>query len=236
MNTSSGWFYDELQQKGVDFEDLERVEAFDRNQRSSSEQAEQSLVQWLGISTNHTVIDIGAGTGTFAIQACKAGADVHAVDVSSAMLAYAQKKAHAANVKTIEFHQGGFLSYEHRGNPVDFIITKSALHHLPDFWKMVGLLRIASMLKPRGVLYLRDVVFSFNPSDYRSCIDNWMTRMAKPADEGFTLGDYETHVRDEYSTFGWIIEGMLTRAGFEIEQADYPTSESAQYLCRKSKS
>jgi hypothetical protein len=59
--------------------------------------------------------------------------------------------------------------------------------------------------------------------------------MAKPAGEGFTLSDFETHVREEYSTFGWIIEGMLTRAGFEIEQANYLTPEYAQYVCRKRK-
>jgi hypothetical protein len=86
---------------------------------------------------------------------------------------------------------------------------------------MVGLLRMASMLKAGGVLYLRDAVFSFNPSEYRSCIDAWIDRVAKPAGEGFTVSDFETHVREEYTTFGWIIEGMLTRAGFEIEQADY---------------
>ena len=235
MTVLPKWFYDEFQQSGVDFEDTAQVEAFDRNQRSSSEQAEQALIEWLGISAGHTVIDLGAGTGTFAIQAGKAGARVHAVDVSPTMLAYAQKKACAANAENVEFHHAGFLTYEHQGNPVDFIVTKAALHHLPDFWKMVGLLRMASMLKAGGVLYLRDAVFSFNPSEYPSCIDAWIDRVAKPVGEGFTVSDFETHVREEYTTFGWIIEGMLTRAGFEIEQADYPAPEYAQYVCRKSK-
>lgn len=233
MSALPRWFYDELQQTGVDFEDAAKVEVYDRNQRSSSEQAEQALIEQLGISAGHTVIDLGAGTGTFAIQACKAGAYVHAVDVSPTMLAYAQKKARAANAETIEFHHAGFLTYEHQGNPVDFIVTKAAFHHLPDFWKMVGLLRIASMLKVGGVLFLRDTVFSFNPSEYRSRIDAWIDRVAKPAGEGFTVSDFETHIREEYTTFGWIIEGMLTRAGFEIERADYLAPEYAQYVCRK---
>jgi ubiquinone/menaquinone biosynthesis C-methylase UbiE len=227
------WFYNEFQQTGVDFEATAQVAAYDRNQRSSSEQAERELIEWLGISAGHTVIDLGAGTGTFAIQAYKAGARVHAVDVSPTMLAYAQNKARAANAETIEFHHAGFLTYEHRGESVDFIVTKAALHHLPDFWKMVALLRMASMLKAGGILYLRDAVFSFNASEYRSSIDAWIARMAKPAGEGFTVSDFETHIREEYSTFGWIIEGMLTRAGFEIEQADYLAPEYAQYVCRK---
>jgi hypothetical protein len=41
------------------------------------------------------------------------------------------------------------------------------------------------------------------------------------------------HVREEHSTFGWIVEGMLQRAGFEIVEADYLTPESAQYVCKK---
>jgi ubiquinone/menaquinone biosynthesis C-methylase UbiE len=234
MSALPRWFYDELQQTGVDFEDTAPVEVYDRNQRSSSEQAEQALIEQLGISAGHTVIDLGAGTGTFAIQACKAGARVHAVDVSPTMLAYAQKKACAANAENIEFHRAGFLTYEHQGNPVDFIVTKAAFHHLPDFWKMVGLLRMASMLKAGGVFFLRDTVFSFNPSEYRWRIDAWIDRVAKPAGEGFTASDFETHVREEYTTFAWIIEGMLTRAGFEIERADYLAPEYAQYVCRNS--
>ena len=235
MSALPKWFYDEFRQSGIDFEDTTQVEAYDRNQRSSTEEAERELVEQLRISTGHTVIDLGAGTGTFAIQACKAGARVHAVDVSPTMLAYAQKKAHAVKAESIEFHQAGFLTYQHRGESADFIVTKAAFHHLPDFWKMVGLLRMASMLKTGGVLYLRDAVFSFDPNEYRSRIDAWIERVAKPAGEGFTISDFETHVREEFSTFGWILEGLLTRAGFAIERADYPTPEYAAYVCRKGK-
>ncbi|HEY9609965.1 class I SAM-dependent methyltransferase [Allocoleopsis sp.] len=235
MDVSQRWFYNEFQQSGVDFEDTARVEAYDHNQRSSSEEAERELVERLGISAGHIVIDLGAGTGTFAIQASKVGARVHAVDVSPTMLAYAQKKVHAMNAQNIQFHHAGFLSYEHQGEPADFIVTKAAFHHLPDFWKTVALLRMASMLKTGGILYLRDVVFSFNPSEYHSCIDAWIARMAKPSGEGFTASDYEMHIREEYSTFSWILEGMITRAGLEIVQAHYPAPESAEYFCRKSK-
>jgi len=232
MTELTAWFYNELQQVGVDFEDTAQVEAYDRNQRSSAE-AERALIDRLGISQGHTVIDLGTGTGTFAIQAALSGAHVQAVDVSPAMLAYAQQKARAAGAKNIQFHHSGFLTYEHRANLADFIVTKAALHHLPDFWKMVAFLRMATMLKDGGILYLRDAVFSFAPSEYRFRINAWIARVAKPSGEGFTASDFEMHVREEYSTFGWIIEGMLTRAGFEIESADYLAPEYAQYVCRK---
>jgi putative AdoMet-dependent methyltransferase len=103
MTVLPRWFYDEFRQSGVDFEDTAQVEAFDRNQRSSSEEAERELVERLGISAGHTVIDLGAGTGTFAIQACKTGAHVYAVDVSQTMLAYAQKKLALPMLRVLSF-------------------------------------------------------------------------------------------------------------------------------------
>lgn len=233
MTVVPTWLYDEFKQVGTDFEDIAQVVVFDRNQKSSTIEAERTLVNRLGISAGNTAIDIGCGTGTFAIQAALAGAKVYAVDISQAMLTYAQQKAQAANAVDIEFHNAGFLTYEHQAAPVDFIVTKAALHHLPDFWKMIALLRISAMLCDRGILYLRDVVFSFNPSEYQSQIETWIDRVAKPVGEGFTRQDFETHIREEYTTFDWILEGMLQQAGFIIEHADYFSDTAAQYICRK---
>lgn len=233
MTVLPAWFYDELKQIGTDFEETAQVETYDRNQSSSTPETEQALIERLGIKAGHTLIDLGTGTGTFAVQAALAGAYVYAVDVSPAMLTYAQQKARNANAVNIEFYHSGFLTYEHQGPPIDFIVTKSALHHLPDFWKMVAFLRMAAMLKDGGVLYLRDAVFSFAPTEYQTRIDAWIKRVAKPPSEGWSASDFETHVREEHSTFGWIIEGMLKRAGFEIVEADYFAPEYAQYVCTK---
>lgn len=233
MTSFPAWYYDELQQVGVDFEDLAQVEAYDRNQTSSTVEVEQALVDKLRISAGHTVIDLGAGTGNFAIQASRAGAYVYAVDVSQTMLAYARDKARRADATNIEFHRAGFLTYEHKGEHADFAVTKSALHILPDFWKMIAFLRIASMLKTGGILYLRDVIFSFPPDEYEARINAWIERVAKPEGEGWTARDFEIHVREEHSTFGWIIEGMLARAGFTILEVDYFAPEYARYVCQK---
>jgi hypothetical protein len=39
------------------------------------------------------------------------------------------------------------------------------------------------------------------------------------------------HVREEHSTFAWIIEAMLTRSGFEIVEVNYQSPTYAEYLC-----
>lgn len=115
-----------------------------------------------------------------------------------AMLSYAQDKAERVGVNTVQFHRAGFLTYEHQGNLADFVVTKNALHILPDFWKMAAFLRIAGLLKPKGVLYLRDVIFSFPPREYKTVINEWIQQVAKSEGQGWTAKDFETHVREEY--------------------------------------
>jgi hypothetical protein len=42
------------------------------------------------------------------------------------------------------------------------------------------------------------------------------------------------HVRDEHSTFTWLLEPMIELAGFELVDATYSASGMlAQYLCKK---
>ena len=43
----------------------------------------------------------------------------------------------------------------------------------------------------------------------------------------------EEHVRDEHSTFTWLLEAMFERTGFTIESADYSDDGfDARYLLR----
>ncbi len=42
-------------------------------------------------------------------------------------------------------------------------------------------------------------------------------------------------MRDEYSTFSWVMERMLTDVGFQTVSADYHAPLHATYLLRKPK-
>jgi ubiquinone/menaquinone biosynthesis C-methylase UbiE len=150
------------------------------------------------------------------------------------MLRCALRKARKARLDNIEFHHGGFLTYAHEGDAVDAIVSVAALHHLPDFWKLIGLRRLAQMLKMGGKLCLFDVVLSFDVARYESCIKGFVQSM------GERMGpdgkrESETHLREEYSTCDWIMEGLLQRAGFEIEMVNYKDGFFATYLCTKKK-
>jgi hypothetical protein len=42
-------------------------------------------------------------------------------------------------------------------------------------------------------------------------------------------------MRDEYSTFGWVMERMLTEVGFELVAVDYHAPMHGTYLLQKPK-
>lgn len=230
------WHYDDLRQVGLDFEDEAAVAAYDRNQGTGAAE-DEALLDRLGVGPGLVMIDLGTGTGSFPRAAARRGARAWAVDVSAAMLAHAEARARAEGLTqgpgAIAFRRGGFLTYDHDGPPADLVTTKFALHHLPDFWKAAALVNINRMLKPGGRLFLRDVVFSFAPADYAAGAEGWISRMAQAEGHGFTRADFATHVRDEHSTFAWILEGLIERTGFRIIAADKEDPAYADYLCVK---
>ena len=188
----------------------------------------------LGLGAASTLVDLGAGTGTLALAAAPLCKRVIAVDVSPAMVAATRAKAAERRVTNVECVEAGFLTYEHTGDSADVVYTRNALHHLPDFWKAIALCRIADMLSPDGVLRLRDLVFAFPSRDADRFIERWLDSATLSSEEGWTRDELEVHLRDEHSTFTWLLEPMIEQAGFEIVRADYgEVRVYADYTCRK---
>ena len=225
------WQYDEMRQVGLDFENSGEVSEYDFKQ-GSNQVAEQELIGRLGIAAGHAVVDLGCGTGSFALEAARAGANVRAVDVSESMLSFVQSAASREKLDGIQTEHAGFLTFDAEPDTVDFVVSRFALHHLPDFWKQAALLRLNSALRPDGLLYLRDVAFSFEPGSYVDGVEEWIDRMSHAS--GFKPADFRTHVREEFSTYTWVLDGILERAGFSIIEKNYQSSEYAEYLCRPS--
>lgn len=115
-----------------------------------------------------SVVDIGAGSGQFALAAARVCERVVAVDVSPVMLARLGEKLGRDGASNVEAVAAGFLTYRHSGEPADVVYGRFALHHLPDFWKAIALSRIAGVLRPGGVLRLWDVVYGFEPTIERT--------------------------------------------------------------------
>jgi putative AdoMet-dependent methyltransferase len=113
---------------------------------------------------------------------------------------------------------------------MDAVVTQIALHHLPDFWKQIALNRMAEMLKDGGKFCLRDIVYSFDVSDYENAIGNYITRASEIMGDEFA-NRIAAHVKNEYSTLDWIMEGMIVRAGFRVVRKDYKEGFRGTYFC-----
>ncbi|MCU1464749.1 MAG: class SAM-dependent methyltransferase [Actinomycetia bacterium] len=231
-NASAGWTFDEVASAGRENLDVDHVGRYDA--KADAGAAEELVVlEDLGLGPESVVVDLGAGTGQFTLAAAPACRRVVAVDVSPVMLSRLRTKLDAADVSNVEVVQSGFLSYEHRGNPADFVYSRYALHHLPDFWKAVALTRVRHVLRPGGVLRLSDVVYGFDPAEAEERIEAWCATGGTDVEVAWSRAELEEHVRDEHSTFTWLLEPMMQRAGFEIEAAVYvPDHFSAQYVAR----
>jgi 2-polyprenyl-3-methyl-5-hydroxy-6-metoxy-1,4-benzoquinol methylase len=222
------WYYTERRRVGID---SAVASLYDRHDNSDS-RANAALTM-LGVKKGWRVADIGCGNGVLACEAASMGAEVDAIDISPAMLALADILARDRKVK-IRTQFAGLLSFAYQPNSYDLIVSEFALHHLPDFWKAVALSRIFNALKPGASFYLRDIVFVGMPDGSERDVECWADFSIK--NHEFDRESVITHMRDEYSTFNWVIERMLTDVGFTLVSADYHAPLHGTYLLRKPKS
>jgi cyclopropane fatty-acyl-phospholipid synthase-like methyltransferase len=224
-NKAPVWLYDEFKHAGVDYANTAVARDYDEHhQRFRDYEKDAALVlERLGIGPQHEVIDFGCGTGAFVVPAARACKKIYAIDISPSMLDLCERKVKAAGLDNVELRCAGFLTYHHNEAPVDGIVSTAAFHHLPDFWKVVALQRMHEMLKPGGRLYLFDVVFTFPVDTYQEALDGWVDSMTQKGSQAMAE-ETVIHIRDEFSTFDWILEEILVRTGFVIEQkySDFP--------------
>ena len=214
-----GWLLDELGSAGRENLDPAHVARYDEKEDAGAA-AEVALLEGLGLGPGSTVVELGPGTGQLTLAVAPRCRRLVAVDVSAPMLERLRGKLAAAGVENVEVVRTGFLSYEHAGPPADFVYSRYALHHLPDFWKAVALSRLRELLRPGGVLRLWDVVFDFEPAQAEERIEAWCASGGESIEGGWSRAELEEHVRDEHSTFTWLLEPMLGRCGFAIEAAE----------------
>src|SRR5260221_9988333 len=155
----------------------------------------------LGVQRGWRLADIGCGNGVLACEAAMMGAEVDAIDISPAMLALANIQARDRKV-VIRTQPAGMLSFAYQPNSYDLIVSEFTLHHLPDFWKAVALSRIFTALKPGANFYLRDIVYASMPDGTERDVGEWADFNIN--NHAFSRDSVVNHMRDEYSTFGWV--------------------------------
>lgn len=84
-----------------------------------------------------------------------------------------------------------------------------------------------------GVFRLWDVIYDFPLAEAPERIEAWCSAGGDVIEGDWSRGELEEHIRDEHSTFSWLLEPMLAQAGFEV--ADVTRSDNgfqSRYLLR----
>lgn len=219
MGEIHDWLLDESVSAGRENLDSGHVTRYDDKEDAESVSEVEQLQQY-GMNESSLVLEFGSGTGQFTVSAAPVVDRIVAIDPSPPMLARLREKIAILGLGNVGTVRSGFLTYEHSQRPADIVYTRYALHHLPDAWKAVALARIRSMMRAGGILRLWDVVYDFDPADAPERFEKWCATGGDTADGEWSRAELAEHIRDEYSTFRWLMESMLERAGLRIEEAE----------------
>jgi ubiquinone/menaquinone biosynthesis C-methylase UbiE len=122
-----------------------------------ADQARQTLLDQAPLQPGDRALDIGCGTGTFAVALKQRYPCVELVgiDPDERALARAKRKAERAGVE-IRFQRGFADSLEYPAATFDVVFSSFMFHHLEGNNREKTLREVCRVLKPRGAFYLLD--------------------------------------------------------------------------------
>jgi ubiquinone/menaquinone biosynthesis C-methylase UbiE len=162
------------------------------------------------------LLEIGCGTGSTAISHAPWVKHIHAIDISSKMLAIAQDKAAAEKLENITFEQSTIDEFSAPDQTLDVVLGLSILHLLDNWEEVVA--RVHEMLKPGGVFITST-----------ACIGDSMKFFKVVAPIGKFLGLMP--LVKVFTTRE--LEGGLSDAGFEIDYQWQPGKKDAVFIVAK---
>lgn len=124
------------------------------------------VIELANIKPGDQVLDVGCGTGSLTLTAqpyAGPGGKVYGIDASPEMIEVAQKKAFRSGLE-VTFEVGLIEKLAFPDATFDVVISRLAIHHLPDDLKRMGFTEILRVLKPGGHLMIADFNLAFIPS------------------------------------------------------------------------
>ena len=160
--------------------------------RGKVRELRQQVLDRALIPAGQSVLDVGCGTGSLAIEAAaRVGPTgrVVGIDPAPRQIARAQSKARRSGLD-IEFRSGVIEQLPFPDESFDAVTSTLMMHHLPDELKSRGIAEIHRVLKPEGRLVVAD--FQSNKKHHKEPDDqSGATGLAGQLQEaGFT--DIET--------------------------------------------
>lgn len=114
------------------------------------------LLDAAGIAAGQRALDVGCGTGTLLLLAVQShpSAEFVGIDPDPNILKRARKKL--GGFSNVAFNEGSATALPYPAGSFDRVLSSLVLHHLTREEKMIALLEILRVLRPRGELHLAD--------------------------------------------------------------------------------
>jgi ubiquinone/menaquinone biosynthesis C-methylase UbiE len=122
-----------------------------------ADRARRKVFDQASVQPDHWVLDIGCGTGTFAVAIKRWLPTVNVVglDPDPEALARSSRKASAAGV-SIRFDEGFANALPYADGSFDRVFSSFMFHHVPQEARLTTLREVRRVLKPGGSLHLLD--------------------------------------------------------------------------------
>lgn len=115
------------------------IERFESPERDAYQQP-QKVLEYLGDIQGLTIMDIGAGSGYFAVKLAEKGANVIAADVDDTFQEFLQNRIKENNLKSIETRKIPYDSPNLKEEEVDMVLIVNTYHHIenrPEYFTKV---------------------------------------------------------------------------------------------------
>jgi ubiquinone/menaquinone biosynthesis C-methylase UbiE len=196
-----------------------RVATWDRHGSSGLATVTAAVLAAAELRPGAVVVDLGCGTGQVSLPLAWQGAQVLAVDVSSAMVRALHSRAQEQGVRNLEVLALPIEDLALPAESVDLIVSSYALHHLRDPDKARLVAAAARWLRPGGRLVIADMMFGRGASARdRAIIKSKLAALARKGPGGWwrivrNAARYLLRVQERpVSMDTWT--AMLSRAGF----------------------
>ena len=131
----------------------ELAQKFESPQRDSMEQP-QKVIQFIGDVEGKALMDIGSGTGYYAVKFANKGANVIAADVSEPFQNYLKQRIEKNNIKNIELRKTPFDSPLLKNGEADIVFIANTYHHIEN--RIDYFSKVKKGLKVNGELVVLD--------------------------------------------------------------------------------
>lgn len=155
----------------IGFEDSFKEEDF-YNKQTQDEKHLNDILAAISVNPGMRILDIGCGSGylTFPIATMNINSCVIGLDIVKDTLERNSVKAQKMSINNLKFVTYDGIVFPFEDNSFDLVVTRYALHHLPDIGRSIS--EVSRILKHKGRFFISDP--RPNDCDITRFVDDYM--------------------------------------------------------------